>query len=140
MSPVRHAAAEPVDKKFFTPGVKILLTLFGLGTVFGLYRFVFGLGAITNLNDQYPLGLWIGVDVATGVALAGGGFTTAALIHIFYRGKSITHRISQCNQFYFFCFYPQSLLYFSYNLIVAHHCRFPPRKLKNPYSTTFSFF
>jgi Ni/Fe-hydrogenase subunit HybB-like protein len=27
------------------------------------------------------------VDVASGVALAGGGFTTAALIHIFYRGR-----------------------------------------------------
>ncbi|MBN2008737.1 Ni/Fe-hydrogenase cytochrome b subunit [candidate division KSB1 bacterium] len=87
MTPVRHSVAEPVAKKFFTPGVKVLLTLFGLGVLFGLYRFIFGLGSITHLNNQYPLGLWIGVDVATGVALAGGGFTTAALIHIFYRGK-----------------------------------------------------
>lgn len=87
MSPVRHGDYEPVDKKFLTPGVKFLLAVFGVGMIFGLYRFVFGLGALTNLNDQYPLGLWIGVDVASGVALAGGGFTTAALIHIFYRGR-----------------------------------------------------
>jgi len=77
--------AAPIDKKFFTTGVKILFALFGIGMAFGLYRFVFGLGSITNLNNQYPLGFWIGVDVATGVALAAGGFTTAALIHIFYR-------------------------------------------------------
>jgi Ni/Fe-hydrogenase subunit HybB-like protein len=46
---------------------------------------VAGLGAATNLSDQYPLGLWIGLDVATGVALAAGGFTSAALVYIFNR-------------------------------------------------------
>ncbi len=30
-------------------------------------------------------GLWIGVDVATGVALAAGGFTSSALVYIFNR-------------------------------------------------------
>jgi len=59
------------------------LMLIGLG--FGLYRLVAGLGAATNLSDQYPLGLWIGLDVATGVALAAGGFTSAALVYIFNR-------------------------------------------------------
>ena len=34
----------------------------------------------TNLDDQYPWGIWIAIDVATGVALAAGGFTTAALV------------------------------------------------------------
>ena len=29
-------------------------------------RFIFGIGAVTNLNDQYPWGLWIGIDVAAG--------------------------------------------------------------------------
>lgn len=80
-----HVAAYPIKKKFFTTGVKILLALFGIGMGVGLYRLIFGLGSVTNLNNQYPLGLWIGVDVASGVALAAGGFTTAALIHIFYR-------------------------------------------------------
>ncbi len=50
-------------------------------------RFFFGLGAVTNLNNQYPWGLWIGVDVAAGVALAAGGFTTAALAHVMHREK-----------------------------------------------------
>ena len=82
-----HVKAAPISKKFFTPGVNFLIALFGIGMAFGLYRFIFGLGSLTNLSDQYPLGLWIGVDVASGVALAAGGFTTAALIHIFYREK-----------------------------------------------------
>ncbi|MFH0813489.1 MAG: Ni/Fe-hydrogenase cytochrome b subunit, partial [Pseudomonadota bacterium] len=77
--------AAPLDKKFFTNGVKVLFALMVGGFSFGLYRIIYGLGAVTNLNDQYPLGLWIGVDVASGVALAAGGFTTGALAYIFHR-------------------------------------------------------
>jgi len=76
---------KPIRQKFFTPGV-LLITLIALnGLVFILLRFLFGIGYVTNLNDQYPWGLWIGVDVAAGVALAAGGFMTAAIGHIFHR-------------------------------------------------------
>lgn len=77
--------ATPIRRKFFTPGVIVLLILVLNGLVFGLFRFVFGIGAVTNLNNQYPWGIWIGIDVAAGVALAAGGFTTAALGYIFHR-------------------------------------------------------
>ncbi len=53
----------------------------------GLYsayiRFFHGLGASTNLNDQFPWGIWIGFDVLCGVGLAAGGFTLAAIVYIF---------------------------------------------------------
>lgn len=75
----------PIKHKFFTPGVFILLIIALNGLVFLMGRFFFGLGAVTNLNNQYPWGLWIGVDVAAGVALAAGGFTTAALGHVMHR-------------------------------------------------------
>lgn len=77
--------AAPVKVKFFTPITTILTLLVINGLIFALFRFVFGIGSITNLNDQYPWGIWIGIDVAAGVALAAGGFTTAALAHIFHR-------------------------------------------------------
>jgi Ni/Fe-hydrogenase subunit HybB-like protein len=75
----------PIKHKFFTPGVIALLIIALNGLVFLMGRFFFGLGAVTNLNNQYPWGLWIGVDVAAGVALAAGGFTTAALGHVMHR-------------------------------------------------------
>ncbi|MCC6398455.1 MAG: Ni/Fe-hydrogenase cytochrome b subunit [Bacteroidetes bacterium] len=75
----------PIKAKFFTPGVFVLCLLALNGLVFLAGRFFFGLGSVTNLNDQYPWGLWIAVDVAAGVALAAGGFTTAALGHILHR-------------------------------------------------------
>ncbi len=77
--------ALPLEKPLLTPGVFLLLGLMAVGFGFAVYRYIYGLGAVTNLNDQYPWGIWIGVDVASGVALAAGGFTTSALAHIFHR-------------------------------------------------------
>jgi Ni/Fe-hydrogenase subunit HybB-like protein len=42
-----------------------------------------GLGAATNLSDEFPWGLWIGFDILCGVGLAAGGFTLAAIVYIF---------------------------------------------------------
>lgn len=82
-----HLNPVQMNKRYFTPGV-IILSLIALnGLLFLLGRFVFGLGAVTNLNNQYPWGIWIGIDVAAGVALAAGGFTTAAVGHIFHKDE-----------------------------------------------------
>lgn len=77
----------PLKRKFFTPGVIILCILALNAMVFLAIRFLFGIGAVTNLDNQFPWGLWIGVDVAAGVALAAGGFTTAALGHVMHRDE-----------------------------------------------------
>jgi Ni/Fe-hydrogenase subunit HybB-like protein len=47
-----------------------------------ILRFSRGLGASTNLSDEFPWGLWVGFKLFS-VALAGGGFTLAAFVHIF---------------------------------------------------------
>lgn len=75
----------PISKKFFTPGVIVLTCFAAIGLVVVFIRLLFGLGAVTNLSNQYPWGIWIGIDVAAGVALAAGGFTTAALGHIMHK-------------------------------------------------------
>ncbi|MCX6133847.1 MAG: Ni/Fe-hydrogenase cytochrome b subunit [Ignavibacteriales bacterium] len=80
-----HTASQPLKKNFLTPGVMVLIVLALNGLAFVFARLVFGLGSVTNLNDQYPWGLWIGVDVAAGVALAAGGFTSAALGHVMHK-------------------------------------------------------
>ncbi|QNN25494.1 Ni/Fe-hydrogenase cytochrome b subunit [Planctomycetales bacterium ZRK34] len=80
-----HEAPAPIGHKFLTPGVMVLLGLAFTGLLAAGYRFLFGLEASTNLDQAYPWGVWIGIDVASGVALAAGGFTTAALIHVFHR-------------------------------------------------------
>ena len=57
--------------------------LMAAGAYATFLRFVFGLGAATNLTDQFPWGLWVGFDVLCGVGLAAGGFTLVAAVHIF---------------------------------------------------------
>lgn len=63
----------------------ILWVITGLAAAVGITRFVFGLGATTNLTDATPWGLWIGFDVMAGVALAGGGFVITAIFYIMKR-------------------------------------------------------
>ena len=79
-----HQAA-PVKAKFWTPGVVVLAVLMAAGAAAIVARFIGGIGYVSNLTTARPWGLWIGVDVASGVALAAGGFTTAFLAHIIGR-------------------------------------------------------
>jgi Ni/Fe-hydrogenase subunit HybB-like protein len=65
----------------FWRAVLVILLAFGLYSTY--VRFVHGLGAATNLTDQFPWGLWIGFDILCGVGLAAGGFTLCAIVYIF---------------------------------------------------------
>lgn len=80
-----HGSPTPLKRPFFTPGVIVLSVLALNGLAFLAGRFIFGFASVTHLSNQYPWGLWIAVDVAAGVALAAGGFTTSALGHVMHR-------------------------------------------------------
>ena len=67
----------------FTFWKLVFLALMAAGFYGTVVRFAQGLGRSTNLNDQFPWGLWIGFDVLCGVMLAAGGFTLTAAVHIF---------------------------------------------------------
>ncbi len=75
----------PIRAPFWTPGVIVLAILAGIGAVTILARFIGGIAYVSNLSTARPWGIWIGIDVASGVALAAGGFTTAFLAHILGR-------------------------------------------------------
>ena len=61
----------------------VLLVIWTLGLYATILRFTKGLGAATNLNDQFPWGIWIGFDILVGVGLAAGGFVITAVVYIF---------------------------------------------------------
>ncbi len=62
----------------------VLVLILAAGFYSTVLRFTKGLGAATNLSDQFPWGLWIGFDVLCGVGLAAGGFTLAATVYVFH--------------------------------------------------------
>jgi Ni/Fe-hydrogenase subunit HybB-like protein len=83
----QHAAPAPlggslVNGVTLTCGVLIALMVAVLAV-----RFLFGLGAVTGLNDGYPWGIWVVVDVMIGSAFACGGFSVAMLVYIFNKGE-----------------------------------------------------
>lgn len=70
-----------------TPIRKLLILLATICVGVSIFRLATGLGMVTNLNDDWPWGLWIGFDVLTGVALAGGGYFTAIIVHVLHRDQ-----------------------------------------------------
>jgi len=69
------------------PKITVWRVIFAILMAAGLYatwlRIFYGLGGSTNLSDKFPWGIWIAFDVMCGVALAAGGFTLVAMVHIF---------------------------------------------------------
>ncbi len=97
-----------------------LLTLFNLwaavivlgGIVILTIRFWKGLAAVTNLSQDYPWGLWIGLDVVTGVAFAGGAYVITFAVYVMRaeRFHSIV-RATVLNGFLSYLFYAGALVF-----------------------------
>lgn len=97
--------------KWLTPFniISIPIILIGLGMM--VLRFWKGLGAVTNLTQEVPWGLWIGFDVVTGVAFAGGAYVVTFMVYILNMRKyhSIV-RVTVLNGFLAYAFYTGALL------------------------------
>ncbi|HJV92914.1 MAG TPA: Ni/Fe-hydrogenase cytochrome b subunit [Azonexus sp.] len=87
MSAHQHAAPAPVGGKLFNTATFICGVFIAITVAILITRFLFGLGAVTNLNDGYPWGIWVVFDVLIGSAFACGGFSVAMLVYIFNKGE-----------------------------------------------------
>jgi Ni/Fe-hydrogenase subunit HybB-like protein len=97
--------------KWFTPFNIISIPIMFLGLALIIYRFWKGIGSITNLTQETPWGLWIGFDVVTGVAFAGGAYVLTFMVYILNMRKyhSIV-RVTVLNGFLAYAFYAGALL------------------------------
>jgi Ni/Fe-hydrogenase subunit HybB-like protein len=97
--------------RFFTLFNMISLPIMLLGLVLIIVRFWHGIGSITNLTQEVPWGLWIGFDVVTGVAFAGGAYVITFMVYILNmkKYKSIV-RVTVLNGFLGYVFYAGALL------------------------------
>ena len=68
--------------KWLTPFNIITIPIMIVGLVILYFRFTQGLGSVTNLNQEFPWGFWIGFDVVTGVAFAGGAYIITFVVYI----------------------------------------------------------
>ena len=87
MAQHQHASPAPVGGSLINAATLVCGVLIAIMAAILLVRFVFGLGAVTNVNDGYSWGIWVVVDVMIGSALACGGFSVALLVYIFNKGE-----------------------------------------------------
>lgn len=97
--------------KWLTPFNLISIPIIILGIFLIAIRFWKGIGSITNLSQEIPWGLWIGFDVVTGVAFAGGAYVITFMVYILNmkKYKSIV-RVTVLNGFLAYLFYAGALL------------------------------
>jgi len=97
--------------KIFTPFNIISVPIITLGIILIVMRFVNGIGSITNLSQEVPWGLWIGFDVVTGVAFAGGAYVVTFMVYILNMEKyKPIVRVTVLNGFLAYVFYAGALL------------------------------
>lgn len=70
-------------KSLFTKTNAIFAAILAIGLPTMAYRFWKGMGAVSNLSQTNPWGIWVAFDVVCGVALAAGGYTVAAAVYLF---------------------------------------------------------
>ena len=97
--------------KWLTPFNIISIPFILLGIFLIVIRYWKGLGAITNLTQDVPWGLWIGFDVVTGVAFAGGAYVVTFMVYILNIKKyHPIVRVTVLNGFLAYAFYTGALL------------------------------
>jgi len=89
----------------------ISVVLFALSAVILFIRFTRGLGAVTNLDQDFAWGIWKGLNVVTGVAFAGGAYVVCFLVYILRleQYRPIV-RVTVLNGFLSYTFYAFALL------------------------------
>jgi Ni/Fe-hydrogenase subunit HybB-like protein len=97
--------------KLLTPFNILAAIIIGVGAVLIIIRFIFGLSSVTNLSQDFPWGIWIGFDVITGVAFAGGAYVLVFLVYVLNLEKyHPIARITVLNGLLAYVFYTGALL------------------------------
>ncbi len=78
--------SKPIGGKILTKPFLVCAFFAAIASILILKRFIYGIGAVSNLSDGYPWGIWIAYDVVVGTAFACGGYAMALLVYIFNKG------------------------------------------------------
>lgn len=80
-----HDEFQKQEGRILTRSFFVLLGLVLIGAFLIAVRCVKGVGAVSNMSDGFPWGIWLAYDVATGTAIACGGYAVAILVYIHNR-------------------------------------------------------
>ena len=76
MTAITH---QPLGRKVVTKPFLVLGLFVLIAAYFILRRFLFGMGAVSNMSNGYPIGTWVVLDVVIGTAFGcGAGWIAGA--------------------------------------------------------------
>jgi len=97
--------------RFFTVFNMISLPVMLLAAGILVIRFADGLGAVTNLSDAFPWGIWKAFNVVAGVAFAGGAYVLCFMVYVLGMKKyEPAVRVTVLSGFLAYCFYAGALI------------------------------
>ncbi|MFV0592405.1 MAG: NrfD/PsrC family molybdoenzyme membrane anchor subunit [Draconibacterium sp.] len=97
--------------KWLTPFNIISIPVMLVGAAIIVTRFINGIGAVSNVSQDIPWGIWKGFNVITGVAFAGGAYILTLVVYVLKvdRFQSIV-RVTVLNGFLAYVFYAGALV------------------------------
>jgi len=125
----RSRALQPIKDVLWAVGIA--------GMVAGVGRFVFGLGASTNMMDALPWGWWKIFNMVAGAALATSGFVVASIIYIFQLERY--RPVARVSVLVGFLGYGSSLFALIFDIGLPHR-GWHPFFMWNPHSFLFEVF
>ena len=78
----QRPATEPMGGDILTRPYLFLSLLVLIAVALLAFRFIYGLGAATNLNNGYPWGLWVVVDIHITAAIGCGAYVLAVILYV----------------------------------------------------------
>lgn len=82
-----HDAPRPVEGPLLDRLMLILLAVFGVSSLVMGYRFVMGIGAVSNMTDGFTWGIWEPVNVVVFTGIGAGAYGVALLGYLLNKGE-----------------------------------------------------
>ncbi|HET8540868.1 MAG TPA: Ni/Fe-hydrogenase cytochrome b subunit [Anaeromyxobacter sp.] len=82
-----HVQPRAIGGKLLDRPMLVLLGLFGVAALFMAWRFVFGIGTVSNMTDGFTWGIWEPVNVVVFTGIGAGAFGVGLLCYLLNRGE-----------------------------------------------------
>src|SRR5512138_622284 len=82
-----HTHARAIGGKLLDRPMQLLLAIFGVSAMVMGYRFVMGIGAVSNMTDGFTWGIWEPVNVVVFTGIGAGAYGVGLLCYLLNKGE-----------------------------------------------------
>jgi Ni/Fe-hydrogenase subunit HybB-like protein len=82
-----HQLPKPIEGRVLDPLMLTLLAIFGVSSLVMAYRFVAGIGAVSNMTDGFTWGIWEPINVVVFTGIGAGAYGVGLLCYLLNKGE-----------------------------------------------------